>query len=909
MKKILFTSSGLLFIGVALAALDDVRGTPASKAVQYLYEQGVVEGYDDDTFKPDQAINRAEFLKIVLEAAGKADDICLADGKYSDVSGDEWFASYVCTATQEGIIEGYPDGTFRPAQNINFAESSKIVAKVNALDTSEEDTTNWFTPFVAGLNREKVVPESLSEVDENITRGEMAQMVWGLQTGNEVENQATKSVGVVNSCRDLETQIQKFQKRQGYGRHGRFFAEPELMEVQFDGAMLRNQAMPVSSMMDDMAVEESAVSSKVAAPAPVAGQSDREYSSTNIQEFGVDEADIIKNDDTYLYLIKGNTVRIVQAYPADQLRTVANFTIDDVKSFNPRELYLDGDTLTVVGTSYGGWSEPIGTPVMPMPEPMLEPEIEDSAETSWLNFDIFPQAKAMVVEPGWRGSNESKTVLASYDVGDRGNPKLIRQVAVEGNYTSSRKIGDTVYLVSNKYNNWYYGRPVPMLRSGADLPQMTDSAFSEDRVVAPCNKVMYFPNFETANYLIVAAVDTVDTSEKVGRVMMLGSGDTVYASTENLYVTRTQYRDQFTTSADFTGWRYQPITEIYKFGLNGSEINFEAKGAVAGTVINQFAMSESGNFFRIATQVDQEGSGITILDENLKKTGEVTGIAPKENIKAVRFMGDKAYMITFLNVDPLFVIDLVPTSPKVLGELKIPGWSDYLHPIKDGYLLGLGKEVEAGAEDDDRLTPDEIMGMKLSIFDVTDLTDPKEIHKTILGETGTDSEALRNHKAMIIEPENGFLALPVNVQAKHGEKNGRYQPTRTAFNGAMVYGFSVENGFELKGKMTHYADDYWSKNERSYGNHDFNIQRVVYIGDYYYTWSPNVVASFGRNDFAKTDQLTLDPKACNQIYEESECGQQSQCRAVWREWQECYEEDGIKMCDSQREFERCEMKK
>ncbi len=879
------------------AQLDDARGTSASTAVQFLAEQGIVEGYADGTFKPDQSINRAEFLKIVLKSADIGGNECEAR-EYTDVPTDAWFYDIVCNATAEGIVEGYPDGTFRPAENINLAEASKIVAKVNELKTEVTDSTEaWYQQFIRALQYNKVIADSLQEVVQPVSRGEMAQMVWGLSTGNEVNEVAENRLPQIASCQALSTEIERFQKRQGgFNRYARM----DLMQPMMRGA-------EVDFAMND------AVGESVAAPAALsqasgisANKTAERYSETNVQEFGVDEADIIKNDGRYIYLIKNNAIRVVDAYPPENMKVVGKVTVSE-KSFYPREMYVDGTTLTVIGQSNQVYGFEKSSPSILEGD---EVEIQDSVEQGSLINES--SEVALMVMPGQRpyypNNSKQMTTLVSFDVSDKTNPKQIRKVSLEGNYQSSRKIDDTVYLVANKYNNWYWGRPVPF-RGNEDLPVMNDSADRNVKRIAPCQDIYYYPNFETANYLTVAAVDTVKTDKEVGRVMMLGSGDNVYSSAKNLYVTRTRYQDRFISTVDFDGWRNEPQTHIYKFALDGNQIDFTEKGTVRGRVLNQFSMSESGDDFRIATQTDgKDGSMMTILNKKLEQTGQVSGIAPGENIKSVRFMGDKAYMITFKNVDPLFVIDLDPKNPAVLGELKIPGWSDYLHLFDDKHLIGIGREVKEGAEADDRLTSDELLGLKIALFDVSDLKNPKEIHKKVIGDNGTNSEATRNHKAFLFDAKEGVMALPLTVMQQR--EGGNVYDQETVFQGAFVYDVSIDNGFELRGKASHYEDTYWTDNQqqRRWGNYEYNVQRILYIGDYWYTVAQNVIAAHNFNTLEKVKQIELDAKACNQIYDEYSCTKNSQCKTIWREWSECYtdEEDFSKVCDQQRAFSRCE---
>ncbi len=932
MKKLVLLvafSAGFWGTPLALAQLEDAKGTSASKAVEYLADEGIIEGYSDGTFKPEKEINRAEFLKIVLKAGNLVKEGCEKGSRiYSDVERKHWFYNVICSATEAGIVEGYPDGSFRPGDPIKFSEASKIVAKVNELDTEVTDTTEpWYQQFIRALQGHKVVAESIETFGQKLNRGEMAQMIWGLQTGNDVDNAELGELPKITSCKDLSVQMERYQKRQGPQRNQFFGGRVNMLMEDFAEAEV--STVPQAAMARS---ESAKVSSDSSTGVGAGGASN--YSTTNVQEFGVDEADIIKNDGKYIYMIRNNTIRIVEAYPATELKQVANFTVDNAKNFWAREMYVDNGILTVVGgmNEYVNYDKPVPLPV---PEPFLEDEVfptqlekeaplDDILESLDMKslgevefVDPPSNEVALAVAPGRGylypgGTNKQFTVVASFDVSDPENqaPQIIRKVSVEGNYTNSRKIGDMVYLVTNKYQNYWWGRPMPVF-SETDLPVLRDSASSEEKMmIVPCHDIYYFPNFEQPNYLIVAAINTKDIEQKVGRTMMLGSGEELYASGKNLYVTRTQHRERFIQNRTWDGWHYEPLTEIYKFALKGNDIEFTAKGSVPGRILNQFSMSEAeSGHFRIATQLDQEGSRMNILDSGLKMTGFVDGIAPGESIKSVRFMGQKGYMVTFKHVDPLFVLDLDPNNPKVLGELKIPGWSDYLHPYDENHLIGLGKEVKEGAEEDDRLTSDEVLGLKISIFDVSDVTNPRETHKKIIGDTGTYSEVLNNHKAFLFDKREGILGLPISVMAKDGPAKNNYQPTKQVYNGAFVYDIDLDDGFTLRGKVTHYTDDYWSeKGTRRHGNHEYNVQRIIYIGDHFYTISPNVIEAHTWDDLNEVARTELDEKACNQIYDELECKNQSQCKTIWREWSECYEsdEDFSKICEEQKQFLRCE---
>ncbi len=226
----------------------------------------------------------------------------------------------------------------------------------------------------------------------------------------------------------------------------------------------------------------------------------------------------------------------------------------------------------------------------------------------------------------------------------------------------------------------------------------------------------------------------------------------VYCSAEYLYLTTGGYSE----------------TGIHKIRLDNGYIEGVADGSVPGWVLNQFSMDESDGYFRIATTtghawgVSTSKNNVYVLDEDLKVVGELEDLAPGEQIYSARFMGNRLYLVTFKKVDPLFVIDLAdPTAPRVLGKLKIPGYSNYLHPYDEKHVIGLGKE----AVDSEGGSFAWYQGVKLSLFDVSDVSNPREVAKLEIGDRGTDSPALYDHKAFLFSRERNLLVIPI-LEAK-----------------------------------------------------------------------------------------------------------------------------------------------
>jgi len=250
-------------------------------------------------------------------------------------------------------------------------------------------------------------------------------------------------------------------------------------------------------------------------------------------------------------------------------------------------------------------------------------------------------------------------------------------------------------------------------------------------------------------------------------------------------------------------------------------------------------MDEYNDYFRITT-TSNSGNSLYVLNEKLEEVGKLENLARGERIYATRFMGDKCYLVTYKTVDPLFVIDLsVPEKPTVLGELKIPGYSTYLHPLGENYLIGFGEDsVEKGYinwEGEQEVTAYNV-GLKLAIFDITDLNNPKEIHSVKIGGRGSYTELLNNPKVLYFDEEEKIFAFPATLtEETKFYQNGTPMYGEVIFEGALVYNLSVENGISFSGKIEH---DF-KKDEKHYNSN--NIERIISIGENFYTLSPNML--------------------------------------------------------------------
>lgn len=504
------------------------------------------------------------------------------------------------------------------------------------------------------------------------------------------------------------------------------------------------------------------------------GNSPPSHSTTNLQVTGVDEADIVKTDGEYLYHIAGPKVLITLAHPASSMRVVREIEHD---GFTPTTLYLDDCYLIVIGLQQ-------------------EMEGEDWGERFLL--------------PGWSTS----TRVMAYDINDPEKLTLSRDISLDGFTITSRKQGKFIYLVNSRYVGWLDGEE-DILR-----PWYSDALTGGEKKYIKYKDIHYFPQGELSDYLLMATLD-LDTGD-VNVETYLGWAQNVYMSRDNLYV------------AAYDGSN----TSVYKFSA-GDSLDYQGKGEVSGYPLNQFAMDEHGGYFRIATTVDEEGeelgSNVYILDSRMSMVGAIRNIAPGERIFSARFMGDTGYLVTFETVDPLFVMDLGdPGAPKITGELKIPGFSNYLHPLDDWSLLGIGQDTQVGSmEGIEFVVP---KGLKLAIFDVGDANNPRERHVQTVGGSGTWSDALYDHRAVFYH--EGVLAFCAGIAG------GKEEEFQFLFHGALFFDVDVDKGFKEIGRITHITGDA----ECAWFEQPFSaIKRVVQIDDVYYTLSDSAVMAHSKS--------------------------------------------------------------
>jgi len=546
-----------------------------------------------------------------------------------------------------------------------------------------------------------------------------------------------------------------------------------------------------------------------------------DYSETNIQVEGVDEADIVKTDGKYIYTLSGSSLVIALAYPPEDAAVLSETGLG---KFYPSEIFIDGSMVMIFGYKQTDY-----------PGPVFSEQV----------VKIYPYYT-------------STTTVKLFDISDPSAPEEVRSVEFEGNYVTSRKIGSQVYFVVNshpKYNVPGDRNILPLYRDTKAEEIGSAGEEKEFQPICDCADVGRFDPMIAESFITVASVDMSDPEAEIKKETVLGSGQNVYSSKEAIYIAEAYfpYPVFMEVAEDVeTGLKTEEqameelkeielTTSIHKFSL-GDGLAYLGSMQAPGTVLNQFSMDEHNGHFRVATTRGfsgwfgggaEQSSSVYVFNDNLELVGSIEGIAPGEQIYSARFLGDRGYMVTFKKIDPFFVIDLAdPANPRILGKLKIPGYSDYLHPYDENHIIGIGKET-VGAKEGDFAW---FQGLKMAVFDVTDVSNPKELHKIVIGDRGTDSDALHDHKAFLFDKEKNLLVIPV-LLAEIKDKSYPQQYGDFVFQGAYVYSLTLEGGFELKGTVTHYESNEEFKKSGYYFRGDHSVHRSLYIGNVLYTLS------------------------------------------------------------------------
>ncbi len=635
-----------------------------------------------------------------------------------------------------------------------------------------------------------------------------------------------------------------------------------------------------NSLVRDMAVTEEmmfdtddgiSISSSTPSAKLESGGSD--YSTTNVQVANVDEPDYLKNDSKYVYIVSRNTLTIIDAYPAEDAKIILKIALD-IESQYIQNMFLNEDRLVIF---YNGQSD---DEIIPQ-------------------FDFMP-----------RRSYSSVTHALIVDVSDKEDPIILKDYSIDGHFSDARMIGNYAYFVTNNYINHQYPRLPVILEDSIQI--MTPDAFYFDNIeefsnfntltaidifndtinsetflmghtgafyVSEDNFYLtyqqYMPNSFYENSSRDRFFDVVVPllpNEIQNEIMLIRNEVYVGSSTEWMIISEFMQESYNKMDKNEKGELFEKIknalneydvkmqedtrkTIIHKISIDEEKIQYVAKGEVPGRLLNQFSMDQSGDRFRVATTTEIytqydgtiRSNAVYVLDENLKTVGQLEEIAPEESIFSARFMGDRLYLVTFQQIDPFFVIDLSSDTPKILGELKIPGFSNYLHPYDEEHVIGVGRDTKE--MDNGRVQQ---LGIKIALFNVSDVNNPKVAGDIIIGDSSTHSEALYNHKAFFFDKTRSVISLPISGDVKGLENTSSkmFAPEYNRWSGFYVFDLDTSNGFETKGTITHSDGD-----SRYYG---MSNARTFYIDDVLYTASQGYLKMNSFDDLNEINSIKLE---------------------------------------------------
>ena len=536
---------------------------------------------------------------------------------------------------------------------------------------------------------------------------------------------------------------------------------------------------PVFAEFTDVAGEMGAADVRSAAPSTNAGAAKDGVIGTNLQEAGVDEPDLVKTDGKRIVAVSGSTLHVLDI---DGDRLTLEGSID--LGFWTQDLFLDGNR--VIAIADGG-------------------------------YDVMPLREDVIGRDGISAPYYSSVLtVAEIDISDMDDPELSRTLRIDGRYVSSRMVDGAVRLVvSSGPTGFAWAYP-----EGGGLRAERDAEEKNREIIENSQIDNWLPFFITTDHdgrdeivdegtllacdrthrpeefsgftvlsLVTLDADDLDVADATG---VFADGDIVYSSGDATYVATTRWQDPILFE---NGERPDGVqTKIHKFSLSPYAADYEASGAVPGYMLSQWSMSEYDGYLRVASTDSpqwwdgpESESMVTVLDtkgQELRTVGSVDGLGRGERIYSVRFFADRGYVVTFRQVDPLYVIDLSdPEDPTVEGKLKIPGYSAYLHPIGDGHLLGVGQDADLDGR---------TLGLQASLFDVTDPTDPERTDRFTMKDA--QSELEWDHHAFLHDPSSGLTVFPYQRW-----NEGRDGPPPT---GALVLTVT-EDGIRKAGVISH----------------------------------------------------------------------------------------------------------
>lgn len=539
--------------------------------------------------------------------------------------------------------------------------------------------------------------------------------------------------------------------------------------------------------------------------------SSKDFSTTNIQVENVDEADITKTDGDYIYSISETNVVITDVREPENIKVAAK--IEQGREI-PEELILYQNQLVIISS------------------------FEDNNQLASYSY--------------YNGHSNS-TVVSVYDIADKEHPQLQKSYTLYEPYNTSRCIEGKLYVFASG-----------SLRKDDDDNIVAYYIEDNRKCEMSLKDIQYLKDVKTDQQTLISCLDLQNPVSKVDVKSYLMDISNCYVSQNAIYLLDQDYENDHFPIAKIFGWKgifgladyendFSYQTQIYKFNiLENGAVRYVAKTKVDGKTINQFSLDEYKDYLRVALY-DEKGSRVVTFNQDLKQLGKSDYVAKGEQMYSSRFLGDKAYFVTYRTTDPLYVVDVsVPEKPTILGELKIPGYSTYLHPYDENHLIGIGmqtkEQVIRNASGRGSSTVATIIGMKMALFDVSDVNHPVQISDTVIGDSRTTSAILTNHKALLFSKERELLAIPVNNYAEDFEvqaKADSYTNVIQAYDsraknyiseGYFVYHLNIADGFQLKGIINHDK----TKAKYSYNNNS-KLLRGLYIDQNLFTVSETAI--------------------------------------------------------------------
>lgn len=598
---------------------------------------------------------------------------------------------------------------------------------------------------IGNYSRINEMPEGAGPEKESIEEGSTAEQ--------KEEILPEKTIPTAENYEEIFTYLEAEMEESGKDKEAGVFA---FVENLFEGGAVTEDSAESAAGVPDMAVEKSLT----------AETTEADYSTTNVRQEGVDEADVVKTDGRYLYVLRNDNHKISIVDTENGLEET--YCIDMDAEQLVQELYfLPAEKKLIVITLCSVYGE----------------EIKGDS--------VYAGAR-MVWDP-------SITQVITYDVSDAKNPKEIGKVEQTGNYSSSRLSDNHVYLFTSYCTGGDLNKDEPELY----IPSVDAKLLEAEDI--------YLPNTKNGSmYEVITSIDVNAPDKAKESKAIFTNGGQLYVSNNHIYY--------YETSWAYTNKKEE--TTIRKIAYDNGKLTALAQETIDGYINDSFSIDEYEGNLRVIVTVGDTNS-VYVLDKDLEVIGKIEGLAEEERVYSARFMGETAYFVTFYETDPLFTVDFSnPKDPKIIGKLKIPGFSDYLHFYGEDKLLGIGMDV-----DEETMVTS---GVKLTMFDISDKTDVKE-EATYIMENVYSTDVSYDYKAALIDVPKNIICFPAYTE---GGQN------------YYIFSYDKENGFVCE------------LNEEINGSGMY-VTRGVYIKDTLYVVQGNIIEAYSLKTYKKVDDIIL----------------------------------------------------